>query len=140
MGDYRKLDVWKLSCRLADEAHEFAKHLGGNVRLDVDQQLLPALDSVHANIAEGCGLNTDRQLVKHLRIALGSANEAEDELLTLQRRGHLGDQHLGLVQDAKRLCAMLAVFIRTVERPRKDARGSREYGDRRDCSSTADEP
>jgi four helix bundle protein len=81
---------------------------------DKADQLRRAADSIHEAIAEGCGLGSDRQLLKYLRIGLGSANECEDELHALNRRGLLLDDELELITIARRLCAMLASFIKRV--------------------------
>src|SRR5438067_1886302 len=90
MGDYKKLRVWQEACEFADKIEEYVDRLPAPIRTRHGDQLCRASSSIHENIAEGCGLNSDRQLLKFLRQALGSANESEDELLALQRRcsGH----------------------------------------------------
>jgi hypothetical protein len=50
-----------------------------------------------------------------LRTALGSANECEDELHTLNRRALLAESDQDLIAIARQLCAMLAKFIARVE-------------------------
>ncbi|MEO5568779.1 MAG: four helix bundle protein [Gemmatimonadaceae bacterium] len=115
MGDYRKLDVWKLACQFSDKVQDLARRLPPEERKWATEQLVPAARAIHENIAEGCGLNSDRQLNKFLRQALGTANECEDELLTLERRNLLSDADLELLADIRRICAMLAVFIRRVD-------------------------
>ncbi|HET9426476.1 MAG TPA: four helix bundle protein [Gemmatimonadaceae bacterium] len=130
MGDYKKLRVWKEACDFADRVSTLVDTLPRHVRDQAREQLVPAAAAVHENIAEGCGLNSDRQLLKYLRQALGTANESEDELLALDRAGHVTDQYRHLLDDVRRLCAMLAVFIRTVEtsesqpRPRRPPKSS----------------
>src|SRR5206468_2139740 len=111
MGDYRKLEVWKLACNLSDEVEVFVDSLPSRIRARHADQLCRAANSIHENIAEGCGLNSDRQLAKYLRQALGSANETEDELLAMERRGHLNGAHLSMLDDIRRICAMLAGLI-----------------------------
>jgi len=44
-------------------------------------QMRRAAASVTANIAEGCGRNGDREFIRYLKIALGSANELEDHII-----------------------------------------------------------
>ena len=115
MGEYRKLDVWKYACKLSDDVEAFVDRLPPRVRARHGDQLSRAANSVHENIAEGCGLNSDKQLAKYLRLALGSANETEDELLAMDRRGYVKDGDRALLDDIRRICAMLAGFIRKVE-------------------------
>ena len=117
MGDYRKLEVWKLGCTFSDRVAAMVDALPPRVRKATGDQLSRAADAVHENIAEGRGLNTDRQLARHLRIALGSANEVEDELATLNRRGHLRGEDQELMATARSLCCMLAKFISRVDPP-----------------------
>jgi four helix bundle protein len=114
VGDYRKLDVWKESCEFSDAVELFVDRLPSRIRARHGDQLCRASSSIHENIAEGCGLNSDRQLAKFLRQALGSANECEDELLALKRRGHLKEADFGLLLPIRRICAMLASLIKRV--------------------------
>src|SRR5205823_3249265 len=95
MGDYKKLDVWQFACTLSDDVEAFIDRLPPRVRARYSDQLIRAVNSIHENIAEGCGLNSDRQLAKYLRQALGSANETEDELLAMKRRGFLKEPDFG---------------------------------------------
>ena len=115
MGDYKKLRVWQEACVFADCVAEFVETLPRHLRDRAREQLVPAAAGIHENISEGCGLNSDRQLLKFLRQALGTANESEDELLALDRAGYLPERYQHLLEKARRICAMLAVFIRTVE-------------------------
>jgi four helix bundle protein len=59
--------------------------------------------------------DSDRQLAKYLRQALGSANETEDELMAMKRRGYLKEPDLPMLDDIRRICAMLAGLIRKVD-------------------------
>lgn len=77
MHSYRRLDAWKqahaalrLTLRATDNAYQ------GKSRALFDQ-LKRAAISVEANIVEGYALGTPALCKRHLRIALGSAAEAE---------------------------------------------------------------
>ena len=77
MHSYRRLEAWKqahaalgLTLRATDEAYH------GKSRALFDQ-LKRAAISVEANIVEGYALGTPALCRRHLRIALGSAAEAE---------------------------------------------------------------
>ena len=67
MGDYRKLEVWKLASSLADRVDSIVENLPRRIQADLGDQLARAAESIHLNIAEGCGLNSDAQLTKHVR-------------------------------------------------------------------------
>ncbi|HET9424045.1 MAG TPA: four helix bundle protein [Gemmatimonadaceae bacterium] len=125
MGDYRKLEVYQLSTTFSDRVVAFARRLPAHLG-DKRDQLGRAADSIHEAIPEGCGLNSDAQLLKNLRIALGSANECEDVLNTLDRRGYLPEEEQELIEIARRICAMLAKFIARVEGDQQQRKRSAE--------------
>jgi len=77
MHSYRRLDAWKqahAALRLTLRATDDAYH--GKSRALFDQ-LKRAAISVEANIVEGYALGTPALCKRHLRIAFGSAAEAE---------------------------------------------------------------
>ena len=121
MGDYRKLEVWTLACSIADRVHAMAELLPPRSRESLGEQLVRAADSIHLNIAEGCGLNSDAQLVRHVRIALGSANEVEDGIERLDRRRLLPDEHRDLLSDVPILRRKLGAFLKKLSpRPTRE--------------------
>jgi four helix bundle protein len=77
-------------------------------------QACRAADSITLNIAEGCGLNTDRQLARHLAIALGSANELQDMIDAFDRRGQLALEHRDLSGELRAIRGMLASLHKRV--------------------------
>src|SRR6476620_11456751 len=114
MGDYKKLEVWKLSCEFADKVERMVATLPPDARRRAIDQLVPAAHAIHENLAEGCGFDSDPQLLKYTRQALATANESEDELLTLERHDLLGE-FAELPKDVRRICAMLAKLARRLE-------------------------
>src|SRR6058998_3770851 len=77
MRKYRSLVVWQRAHRLSIgvlRATDRAYHPRSR---SVFEQLRRATLSVEANIVEGYALSTPLQFRRHLRIALGSAAEAE---------------------------------------------------------------
>ena len=116
MGDYHKLEVWKLGCALADEvAIVVDEEIPGGRTSAMGDQLSRSSDSIPRNIAEGCGYNSDRQFAKYLRHALGSADEVQNDLETLQRRRLLSEGRVHLIADAKLIAKKLHCLIDTVE-------------------------
>ena len=79
-------------------------------------QLRRASTSIGANIAEGCGKDSDREFGRFLGIALGSASELEYLLLLSHDLSLLGTESfetlIGLTVEIKRMLASLAKRLR----------------------------
>jgi four helix bundle protein len=75
MGDFTKLAVWKkaheLTLAIYRETSRWPKH----ELFGLTSQSRRAAISIPANLAEGCGKNSDAELAKHSRTSLGSASE-----------------------------------------------------------------
>ena len=80
-------------------------------------QIRRSCASVTANIAEGCGRDTNAEFARFLRISAGSANELEYHLLLARDLGLLGaPEHATLdakANDVKRMLATLTRKLRS---------------------------
>lgn len=72
---FDELQVYQLAEQLADRLWEIVRRSDGLARDTVGKQLLRAVDSVGANIAEGCGRGTYRDNKRFVIIARGSLCE-----------------------------------------------------------------
>jgi four helix bundle protein len=88
VGDFKKLKVWEKSHQLALAIYKSTRTFPAEERFGLTGQLRRASASIPANIAEGCGLGTDNELGRYVRISLGSA-EVEYHLLLAKELGHL---------------------------------------------------
>src|SRR5690348_11692737 len=116
MQDFRRLKVWQRAHQLTLEIYRGTVRFPPDERFGLKAQLQRAAVSIGANIAEGCGRYTDRELVGFLQIAMGSASEVEYQLL-LARDLDLLDAttYAGLVRlalEVKRMLASLLVALR----------------------------
>lgn len=108
MGDYRKLEVWKLAHELALDTYRATGSMPRSEIYGLVSQMRRAAVSVTSNIAEGAGRRGDREMIYFVRVALGSVNE-------LQCQYHLGadlgwiapDVHSESIAATDRLRAML---------------------------------
>jgi four helix bundle protein len=114
MGDYHNLEVWHLACQLSDRIYFLVERLGKRINPSKADQILRAADGIHENIAEGCGYNSDRQLAKYLRQAIGSTDETQDELGTLMRRRLLPESDYDLLPAAKLIAKKTNALLATV--------------------------
>lgn len=75
MQDFRKLEVWYLSHQLTIDIYNVTKSFPKTEIFGMTSQMRRASSSIPANIAEGCGRESDKELHRFLHIANGSANE-----------------------------------------------------------------
>src|SRR5688572_17029288 len=77
MGDFKRLEVWQRAHRLSLEVYLVTRSMPRSELFGLTSQLRRSATSVAANIAEGCGRDSDPELRRFVRIALGSAAELE---------------------------------------------------------------
>ncbi len=106
---HRDLIAWQLGMDLAASVYEIVKQLPSVERFGLRLQLTKAAGSVPANIAEGYGLMTKAQFLKHLRIANGSLKELETHLELAVKVGILPESS---VSSALQIAARLGGVIR----------------------------
>ena len=78
---------------------------------DLSDQIQRATLSVISNIAEGAGSGSDKQFARYLKIARGSVNEVEAQLLALTDIGELPHNHASIAA-ANLLGRRLSTFIK----------------------------
>ena len=117
MRDFKKIIAWQKAQALSVSTHAVAGRSALSASPGLRAQLLEAVKSVAANIAEGSGARTDAEFTRYLDIAFKSASETENHLLEAAALGCMApaesDQLLGQVDEAK---AVLYSFTRSVRR------------------------
>ncbi|MDB4884850.1 MAG: ribosomal protein [Gemmatimonadetes bacterium] len=88
MQNAKKLRVYQVAEDLAVLVYALTREFPVEERFGVAQQMRRAAVSVGSNIAEGSGRDGNAELLRFLRIALGSATELEFQLGVV-RRMHL---------------------------------------------------
>jgi four helix bundle protein len=81
MSDFRRLVVWQKAHALALQTYAFTSGFPKEERYGLVSQLRRAATSVGSNLAEGCGRETPREMAYLTRIALGSIQELQYQLL-----------------------------------------------------------
>ena len=77
MQDYHKLQVWQKIHRLTLRVYRATASFPRMELFGLTAQIRRAVTSVEMNIAGGCGRDSNAELGRFLRIALGSASELE---------------------------------------------------------------
>lgn len=77
MRDYKKYTVWELGHEITLETYKLTKNFPNDENFGLTSQMSRASSSIPANIAEGCGRESDAEFKSFLIIAQGSASELE---------------------------------------------------------------
>jgi four helix bundle protein len=77
MQDYHKLRVWQKSHGLTLHIYRKTASFPKSEIFGLIGQMRRAAASIELNIAEGCGRDSNPELTRFLRMALGSASELE---------------------------------------------------------------
>lgn len=80
MKSIESLDAWKVAQNLAESTYRLTLRPPLNRHFALANQVRRSAISIPSNVAEGYGLGTRAQFVRHLRIALGSAAELDSHL------------------------------------------------------------
>ncbi len=114
-----KTHTYTAAVDLAESAYAIARALPVEERFALSSQLRRASTSIAINIAEGAGRGGDREFVRYLRIAIGSACEVE-ALLDLVMRLHSVDRTLamGLQNETRTLIKQIYKLEHRIESQR----------------------
>jgi four helix bundle protein len=81
MKDFRKLSVWGKAHSLVIEIYKITADFPKSELFGLTSQIRRAAASIPANIAEGCGRDSDSDFARFIQISLGSKSELEYHLL-----------------------------------------------------------
>lgn len=81
MRNFKELKVWEKSHALTLEIYKVTSCFPREEQFGLVSQMRRASTSVPTNIAEGCGRETNGEMIRFLQIAMGSASELEYQLL-----------------------------------------------------------
>lgn len=94
MQNYKDLKVWEKSHEFTLRIYEITKTFPKEELYSLRNQLRRSAASIPANIAEGCGKNSQLEFAHFLNIALGSANETEYYLVLSKDLKYLSVEEL----------------------------------------------
>ena len=89
MRDFKKQKVWEKSHQLTLEIYQATNNFPREELYGLTSQIRRSSASIPANIAEGCGRDSEADFSRFLHIAMGSATELEYHLLLAQDLGIL---------------------------------------------------
>jgi len=119
LKDFRKQKVWQKAHDLALEVYRVTEAFPKTELFGLTSQIRRAGVSIPANIAEGCGRDTDADFARFLQIAMGSASELEYHLLLAHDLEFLSDpDYERLNNKTTEVKQMLTSFIKKLKADR----------------------
>ena len=120
MQNYKELRVWEKAHFFTLKVYEASKLFPKEEIYSLTNQLRRAASAIPANIAEGCGKNSQQEFAHFLNIALGSANEAEYFLILPKDLKYLiEEKFFELTDNVNEIKAMLISLIGKVRNESK---------------------
>jgi four helix bundle protein len=112
---YRDLIAWQKAMDLVLEVYRATKAFPSDELYGLTNQIRRASVSIPSNIAEGQGRGVGKEFSHHLRIANGSRQEVETQLLIAQRLNYLpADTVQLLLAGAEEVGRLLNGLLRSV--------------------------
>lgn len=112
MKDFHSLKVWQKSHQLSLWIYKATRDFPKEELYGLTNQIRRASSSIGANIAEGCGKDSDAELRRYLLIAMGSSSELENYLLLARDLEYLKSEgYTKLQEELTELRKMLNAFI-----------------------------
>ena len=106
------LEVYKISFEISDKVWNLLIHWDNFSRNNIGGQLLRAIDSVGANIAEGYGRGSKIDNARFVKMARGSLFESKHWLTISNRRKLLSDSETKeILDDIENLLPRLSAYI-----------------------------
>lgn len=116
INSFEDLDVWQMGMTLTVECYRLTAKFPVEERYGLSQQMRRAAVSIPSNIAEGHGLETTANYVKHLRIAQGSVKELQTQLILSLRMEFASKAELDpLLNKCERIGKMVRSLIRKLQ-------------------------
>ena len=119
MKDFRDLLVWQRSHRFTLAVYTASKSFPKDELFGLTSQIRRASSSIPANLAEGCGRDSDADFKRFVVIAHGSASEAEYFVLLASELGFLSEvQRAPLTNEIAEIKRMLGGLVRKLKADR----------------------
>ena len=116
MKDFYGLKVWQKAHQLTLAVYHITAGFPREELYGLTSQLRRCSASIPANLAEGCGRNSDAEFARFCSIAMGSASELEYHLLLANDLKLIEPKdHMELSQRATELKRMLTALLQKLK-------------------------
>ena len=89
LKSFRQLEIWRLSHQFVILVYRLTKSFPELEKFSLTNQLLKAVISIPANIAEGYGRKSNKEFIQFLYISLGSLEEVRYYLILSADLGYI---------------------------------------------------
>lgn len=118
MRDYKKLQVWVRAHSLTLEIYREVKNFPKEELFGLISQMKRSSSSIPTNIAEGAGRFSNKDFSRFLKIAYGSTNEVEYQIILSTDLDFLDRQKAeSLIDKTQELRKMLYALINKLDNP-----------------------
>lgn len=98
MMNHKELKVWQKGIELVKAIYGVTESFPKAEQFGLTSQIRRCSVSIPSNIAEGCGRNSDKELIHFLYITLGSASELETQIVISQELNFLENDKANQIQ------------------------------------------
>lgn len=116
MANYKNYKVWEKSHQLVISVYSITKDFPKSELYNLTSQMNRASVSIPTNIAEGCGRETQKELIRFRYIASGSAHELDYLFLLASELGYIESKtSKTIISEIDEIKKMLAALIDTIK-------------------------
>jgi len=117
MKSHKDLTVWQKSMELVVEIYKISRNYPKDEVFGLVSQMRRAAISIPSNIAEGFGRSYDKETLRFLSTALGSASELETQILISIDLGYIDlDESVKIKNQIEEVIRMLSALIKSLSK------------------------
>ena len=114
---FQELPIWREAIEVAAEIFKFCREGSMQREFRLKDQLTSACTSISSNIAEGFEYHNNRQFIRYLTYAKGSASETQSLLHVMIKSGMIGQNEFqSFSRRVASLSSQIGGFIKYLER------------------------
>ncbi len=107
MKTHKDLIVWNKSMELVIATYKLSSKFPDEEKFGLTSQMRRAAVSVPSNIAEGAAINSTKEYIRFLYIALGSLSELETQFLISNRLEYINDLLEDVITEIRKMLLSL---------------------------------
>ena len=112
MGDFRKLDVWNISKKLAVNIYKLTNTNNFSKDYGLKDQIRRAAVSISSNIAEGDESGYNNQSIRYFHVAKGSSAEVQTQIIIAYEIGYINqNDYENILESCKIISGKLEKLI-----------------------------